>query len=336
MPTRLVCAVTAVGHDLAGGAGPAIPAGMQFPVFSILSIVLLNATAGCVDGVEGIGDDEEDADLLIEGSRTATIRIVQHNIEKKQPVLEIAIKKANATDAHGITLQEVCPAQLDWLTANYGSRWTIASIKGKKARPDCMLPDGSPGYPSDVVIWRGGTDARVRSYDALGGPANAQGNQLICLSFDRAKVPVHLCSAHLISGDWVDPVTGTTYEGATVREQQATGIKQIANEWFDGAKNHFGIIAGDFNSQPGQSPLDKLYDGQLGGTGAFTEYNRSGGSRTGQVTSTAVSETGDTTARKIDYVFYSTNRAPLDGPAVEITPDDSDHDMLVSTVQMKK
>jgi hypothetical protein len=308
---------------------------MRSYLFAILSIVVLNATAGCLDGVEGL-EDGEDETLLIEGGRSAQIRIVQHNIEKKQPVLEIAIKKANAIDAHGITLQEVCPTQVEWLRANYGSQWTIASIPGKKARPDCALPDGTPGHPHDVAIWRGGTGANVRTYDALGGPAMAQGNQLVCVSFDRAKVGVHLCSAHLISGDWVDPATGVTYEGAAVREQQAAGIKQIASEWFDGAKNHFGIIAGDFNSQPGQPPLDKIYDAKLGGTGAFTEYNRSGGSRNGRETSTAETETGDTTSRKIDYVFFSTNRAPLDGPAVELTPDDSDHDMLVSTVQMAK
>lgn len=309
---------------------------MQYPSFAMLAILLLNATAGCLDGIEGVGDEDEDGDLLIEGARTAAIRIVQHNIEKKQAVLELAIKKAADVDAHGITLQEVCPVQVGWLVANYGSRWTIASVPGKKARPDCMLPDGTAGHPHDVVIWRGGTDARVRSYDALGGPANAQGNQLVCLAFDRAKVPVHLCSVHLISGDWIDPATGTTYDGATVREQQATGLKQIANEWFDGAKNHFGILAGDFNSQPGQPALDKVYDGRLGGTGAFTEYNRSGGSRSGQDTATAVTETGERFSRKIDYVFFSTNRAPLDGPAVDIIADDSDHDMLVSTVQMTK
>lgn len=302
---------------------------------SILALLVLHVTTGCLDGIEDVGPDD-DEELLIEGARRAPIRIVQHNIEKKQAVLEKAIQKANAIDAHGITLQEVCPAQVDWLIANYGSRWSIATVPGKKARPGCEMPDGSPGYPHDVVIWRGGTDARVRTYDALGGPANAQGNQLVCLGFDRTKVPVHLCSAHLIAGDWVDPATGTTYDGATVREQQAAGIKQIAAGWFDGAKNHFGIIAGDFNSQPGGAALDKLYDGALGGNGAFTEYNRSGASRNGRDTSTAEDDSGETSSRKIDYVFFSTNRAPLDGPEVDIIPDDSDHDMLVSTVHMRK
>jgi hypothetical protein len=303
---------------------------------AILAILLLHATAGCLDGIEGTGA-EDDEDLLIEGKQTAPIRIVQHNIEKKQAVLEKAIHKANAIDAHAILLQEVCPQSVDWLVANYGSKWTIATVAGKKARPGCELADGSPGHPQNVAIWRGGTNGRVRTYDALGGPAMAQGNELACVAFDRGKVPVHVCSAHLISGDWVDPATGVTYDGATVREQQAAGIKKIAAEWFDGAKNHFGIIGGDFNSRPDKPALDKLYDGALGGNGAFTEYNRSGGSRSGRDTATAVDEeTGKSSSRKIDYVFFSTNRAPLDGPEVDIIPDDSDHDMLVSTVHMKK
>ncbi len=306
------------------------------PRLVILATLLLGATAGCLDGIEDVGAGDEGDDLLIE-AKTATIRIVQHNIEKKQAVLEKAINKANAIDADAITLQEVCPQSLDWLVATYGSKWTIASVPGKKARPGCALPDGTPLQPHNVVIWRGGTGARVRTYDALGGPAQAQGNELACLAFDRGKVPVHVCSVHLIAGDWVDPVTGVTYNGSAVREQQAAGLKQIANEWFEGAKNHFGILGGDFNSQPNGPAMDKIYDGALGGNGSFTEYNRSGGSRAGRDTSTSANEeTGTTSSRKIDYVFFSTNRAPLDGPEVGITPDDSDHDMLVSTVRMKK
>jgi hypothetical protein len=73
--------------------------------------------------------------------------------------------------------------------------------------------------------------------------------------------------------------------------------------------------------------MNKLYDGQLGGGGDFVEYNRPPSSRDGQ-------KTVDT--RKIDYVFFSANRAPVNGAAVDIIDTDSDHHMVVSTVQMKK
>ncbi len=307
--------------------------------FVSLPLVLATAlTGGCLADVEDYGDDE---DLLIEGKTSAPVRIVSHNIEKKFEVLQGTLAKAKAIDAHGIALQEVCPDQLQWLRTNYGDEWTIAAVRGKKpALVGCDLPDGSHDYPHSVAIYRGGTNAGGKVYDALGGPANAPGNELACVQFERAKVDVHLCSVHMIAFDWKEPVTGTMYDGAAVREQQAAGIKQIARtEWFDGGKNHFGIVAGDFNSQPNTPVLDKFFDASLGGTGNFTEYNRSGGQRNGEVTAHSEgngTESGEPYSRKIDYIMFSTNRAPIDGPAVQIIPDESDHDMLVSTVQMKK
>ena len=304
--------------------------------FICVPLVLTGALTACV-----VGDEEGyDEDLSIEAKTSAPLRIVSHNIEKKMNVLQSTLSKAQAVDAHAIALQEVCPDQIQWLETTYGSKWTIGKVRGKKpAITGCDLPGGTHDYPHDVVIFRGGTGAQVKAYNSLGGPANAPGNELVCVEFDRAQVPVHLCSAHMIAGDWKDPATQITHDGATVREQQATGIKQIARTWFDGAKNHFGIIAGDFNSQPNSPVLDKFYDGALGGNGDFTEYNRTGGGRAGTETAHADgsnTQTGEPYSRKIDYIMFSTNRAPLDGPAVEITADDSDHDMLFSTVHMKK
>lgn len=297
-------------------------------------LLCLLATSACM-----VGEDEDD-DLVIAGARSAAVRIVQHNIEKKPAVLERALAKANEIDAHGLALQEVCPKEVAWLRATYGAVWTIGEVPGKKpAIVGCDLPDGTHDKPSSIVIWTGGTGGKVTPYPVLAAPANAPGS-MVCVQFERAKVPVHLCSTHLISGDWKDNATGIVYDGATVREKQTTAIKQIArDEWFAGPRNHFGIIGGDFNGQPGQPPLDKLYDNALGGTGEFTEYNRSGASRNGEVTSEADgsnTESGEPFSRKIDYVFFSTNRAPIDGPAVNVIPTASDHHMLVSTVHMRK
>lgn len=290
-------------------------------------------STGCVVGDDFDEEALDDEDPLALGSDTAPIRIVQHNIEKKADVLAQTIEKAKAIKAHGIALQEVCPDQLASLVQSYGDRWTIGAVAGnKRSISGCPLPDGTQDFPHNVVIWTGGKGAKVTPYQSLTAPANAPGT-MVCVRFERAKVPVHFCSAHLISADWTDPSTGTKYDGATLRENQTTKIKRIAaDEWFGGAKNHFGILAGDLNGNPSTAPLDKLYAPQLGGTGDFTEYNRSGSSRDGKVTS----HPSDGAARKIDYVFFSTNRAPINGPAVDIIRDASDHDMVVSTVHMKK
>lgn len=143
---------------------------------------------------------------------------------------------------------------------------------------------------------------------------------------------------HLISADWVDPLTQTAYDGKVLRLQQTTKLRQIARDWFEGSKNHFGIIAGDFNAQPTTEAIDKMYDAALGGNGDFTEYNRSGSSRDGQMTAhaDADNDSGMAYDKKIDYVFLSTNRVAIDGPAVDIKKDASDHDMVTSTARMRR
>ncbi len=302
---------------------------MLYRTMLLVALPALTALGGCM-----VGDATDDEDMLIEGKKSAPVRIVSHNIEKRMEVLQQTLAKAIAIDAHAVALQEVCPDQLAWLRATYGNKWAINAASNKKRSVvGCPLPDGTQDFPHDVAIYLGGTDAVATTYATLAGPENAPGNKLVCLLFERANVPVHFCSVHLISGDWKDPVTGVVYDGATVREQQTTAIKRIArDEWFDGAKNHFAILAGDFNAQPNSVELDRLYDGTLGGNGDFTEYNRSGSGRAGQETA----HPDDTAAKKIDYILFSTNRAPIDGPAVDIIADASDHDMVISNVSMMK
>jgi hypothetical protein len=295
---------------------------MRTPVVAALSLLALSA---CVVGDED-GDDDT---LLIEGKKTAEIRVVQHNIWKQQSALQRALNKADAIDAQVISLEELCPGQVQWLMDTYGSQWTIGAVKGRRpAAGGCLQADGvTHDYPYKVIIYRG-KGGTVKTWESnLGGPAGAPGNDLVCVQFERAKVPVHACSVHLISADWTDPTTGVLYDGAMVREQQATGLKHIAGSWFDGNQNHFVILGGDFNSSPEKEPMNKLYAGALGGNGDFTEYNRPAGSRDG-------AKTNET--RKIDYIFFSTNRAPVNGAGVDIIDTDSDHHMLVSSVQMKK
>jgi endonuclease/exonuclease/phosphatase family metal-dependent hydrolase len=303
---------------------------------ALFMMALLPVTA-CVVGDEG----DEDDDLLIEKGNFANVRIIQHNIEKRQNVLQATINKAMAINADGVALQELCPSQTAWLQSTYaGKNWTIGVAPGKKpAGSGCPLPDGTQDKPQSVVIWMNGKGGKVDDYSLqISNPSNAPG-QLVCVKAEKAGVPVHFCSAHLISAKWTDPNTGTVYPGDVIRQQQTTHIKQLARDtWFAGNKNHFGIVAGDFNGKPNTDPLLKMYDNKLGGTGEFTEYNRSGGSRDGQTTAMTDddNEAGMVFKKKIDYVFFSTNRAAIDGPAVDIIPDDSDHDMVISTAKMRK
>lgn len=132
--------------------------------------------------------------------------------------------------AHAIALQEVCPDQVAWLQANLGGRWTISVNPGTKtARVGCDLPGGLHDKPANVAIWTGGSDGKVSEYASLSNPANSAGS-MACVHFERSKVPVHLCSAHLISADWVDPNTQIAYDGKVLRLAQTTKLKQLARD----------------------------------------------------------------------------------------------------------
>jgi endonuclease/exonuclease/phosphatase family metal-dependent hydrolase len=155
---------------------------------------------------------------------------------------------------------------------------------------------------------------------------------MACVEFPRGGRAVDLCSVHLNSTLW------GSYSGDELRLKATTKIKQITKDsWL--SRGHFVIVGGDFNGKPTTAPMDKMYDQSLGGTGNFTEYNRSGASREGRNTAHSSGDhttSGDGYDKKIDYIFFSTNRAPREGDPVDITTDASDHDMLVSTVRMRK
>jgi endonuclease/exonuclease/phosphatase (EEP) superfamily protein YafD len=296
------------------------------------SLVLLLAlvspfTTGCVVG------DESDSDLddvEAKGTDTASIKIVQHNIEKKNDPLMMALGRAENLGADGITLQEVCPQQLDWLVATYTSKWTIVAVqKQTPAVTGCANP--GVDRPFTVVIWRGGPGGTPAWFPEISGITGAPGG-MACVEFPRGGVAVDLCSVHLNSTEW------GSYSGEDLRLRETTRIKQITKDtWL--SRGHFVIVGGDFNGKPTTVPLDKMYDESLGGTGDFTEYNRSGPSRDGRNTAHSSgdhTDSGEGYDRKIDYIFFSSNRAPREGDAVDITTDASDHDMVTSLVRMRK
>lgn len=279
---------------------------------------LLGACVVGGDGDDGLPDDLS-ADSLAAGA--ARITIVQHNIEKKNGPLDVALDAGKS--ANGITLQEVCPAQLAALRSKVAAKaWTMSSVEVPHA--------GCNGaYPSVVAIWTGGANGEVSTVAQLGDTAGVPG-QAACVAFMFKKIKTHLCSVKLISTAQPDG------EAERIRRTQTEQLRAIARASWFGGRDELGIIAGDFNANTDQKSIDNLYAPQIGGRGDFTEYNRgNGNTRDGRPTAHADGNNGPY-AKKIDYVFFSTNRAPVNGPAVAITPTGSDHDMVVSSASIKK
>ncbi len=292
------------------------------------ALALSLSAAACDVGLDIPLDDDDE----VQGANTATLRIVQHNIEKKDAALYVALDEAERIDADGIALQEVCPSQVQWLVDGYSTVWTIVAIQAPKAAlVGCDLPGGLHDRTMAVAIWRGGPAGTPAWFPNLARVPDAPGD-MACVEFPRGGVAVDLCSTHLNSTQF------GTYSGEELRQRETTRIKQIARDnWL--TKGNFVIVAGDFNGKPYTPPLKKMYDPALGGKGDFTEYNRSGATRDGRNTAHSSgdnTETGEGYDRKIDYIFFSTNRAPIDGEVAQVTRDTSDHDMVTSVVRMRK
>jgi len=275
----------------------------------------------CIVGQEG---DYEDEDITGEVSGpTARFTVVQHNIEKKDGPLNTALEAGKTANA--ITLQEVCPNQLASLVTTAQARgWTLSSAVVPHA--------GCPGdvNPSVVAIWTGGSNGEISKVDQLGSTPMVPG-QAACVAFNFKKVRTHVCSVKLISTAKPDGAA------EMIRRTQTDALKKLARDNWFGGRDELGVIAGDFNANVDQKSVDSLYAPQIGGNGDFTEYNRgNGNTRVGQPTAHATGDIGDY-AKKIDYVFFSTNRASINnGPSVSITPTGSDHDMVISSALMAR
>jgi endonuclease/exonuclease/phosphatase family metal-dependent hydrolase len=293
-----------------------------------MRIALLLAMTGCMVGEFDDGSDDEITTFA--GKNQAQLKVVTHNIEKKGGAMD------NATGVNGadvVALQEVCPDQLARLHRDHDARWTIREVSQKRA-PNVGC-DGQ--VPFTVIIWTGGTGGTLDvANDRIGGAFPDAPGVYVCINFPKGGVTAHACSAHLVSSKWTD-AAGVEHAGDDIRLTQTRELTNRAASWI--GAGHFVILAGDFNGQPDTKPLDQLYVPALqNGKGQFTEYNRNGGTREGQTTAATSGENSGGTVfeKKIDYIFYSRNRAPLNGPAVDIRPDAADHDMVISTVAMEK
>ncbi len=288
---------------------------------------LVSSLVGCMvgDGTEPI-----DEDLEVYSKKAAVdVTFVQHNIEKKAEVLAIAVNHAVNQDALGMTLEEVCPGDVAALRTAHPS-WTIVDVQQKHLPVEgCDNPAASGGHDfGHVLAVYFHSDGAPDPHPDLGAPAAAPG-EMACVKFDHKGVTVHLCAAHLISTKFGDT------DGETIRENQTQKIRQITTPWIN--NGHFVVVGGDFNGKPETHALDYLYDkGYFGGAalGQFTEYNRSGGSRQGGTTAATSddNDAGMVFKKKIDYLFFSSNRADMNGPNIQNQPDASDHNMITSTV----
>ncbi|PUA80217.1 endonuclease/exonuclease/phosphatase family protein [Nocardioides currus] len=187
-----------------------------------------------------------------------------------------------------ITLQEVCQNQLNdaapYLdTLGYWVGW-------RQSRSQSRCENQAPGAGTamyDVI-------AVPKAYSPTGYNyvKNDIGDGMACALFTKTKTII-ACSTQISGGD-------EAYRAKTT-------YRMLQDEIIPWTGFGWGVvIAGDFNTSPGNSPMDNMYDSTVpGARGRLFDADMSCGTcRDGVWTNDARGTLGK---RKIDYVFYSKN-----------------------------
>ena len=200
-----------------------------------------------------------------------------------------------------VMLEEVCAAQLDAFKARFRG-WQVRFTVQRAKHEGC----GNGAKGNLIASPRGFAD----TLDApLGEP---DGDKVFSLTCGGVPMPntartVLACVTHLRINDADD----------SLRDKQVWRIVDAVRA--EVAKGREVVIAGDFNLTPDRLPLDRLYrlkTNGSGGGGAFDEADQTDpkreeyamkGIRCGSDACRSGVDTSD--SRKIDYTFFSNNRA---------------------------
>lgn len=229
------------------------------------------------------------------------LRIVQHNTDQRDYRWNKVIALAESGNWDAVLAQEVCSG---WQAAlkDKHKDWTIV-YRTQQKKSDC--PGGSKG---NVAIHPGPGSTFKKLLKAKGEDKQFS---LVCVAFTKAARKVHACSTHF---------TVYAKNPADVRLRQAQRVKDITAPWI--RKGHAVVVAGDLNTAPTAAALNPIYQFPAGrSTGNFVEA--------AQLKSKKGERVGGNTVkgRKIDYVFFSTNRTPLSaGGTLELIPTKTDAD----------
>jgi len=192
-----------------------------------------------------------------------------------------------------------------------------------KEKPNQRLCDGDSKWKGVVAIHSGAGKASAQEFSFYGAGQSPDPDQdfgMACVKFTKGGTDVHGCATHLqVYGD----------DDMSDRTHQTGRIKQITDPWI--AKGDSAIVGGDFNAKPDSAPMTNMY--QPGGAGAFVEA--------AQLKSGKAARTGPNTVggRKIDYIFFSSNKTPLKSGGqlvqVDTRPNKPSHMMLKATASLR-
>lgn len=247
----------------------------------------------------------------------STIRVITHNLEKKDSALTKVIALANDTSGPEVVLlQEVCASMLP--TIRTLGFTTFHSRRSNK----CTGEDPRLG---EATVWTGSGASEVGPVELLAKDSHSYG--MACLDLGHAGERIRACSTHLVAGRTAE---------APFRGRLTAKIRDVTSRWIN--QERTVIVGGDFNSSPTFAAMDAMYGVGPSAKGRFREIAQTAGSgmtaRDGLWTSGRKTETRDT-RRKIDYVFVSKPGSRSNGGSERAVGSPSNHRILYGLLPLR-
>lgn len=277
----------------------AVPSALSVPVAQA-------APSGGMDvwsyNITGAGTNENNATDIDNGGRPRAVKPVTN-----------ALAAGHRPDV--IALQEVCESQYTSVKPKleaYG--YTVHWRPTKSQRRCAAYRDYAPSAPTrhgDLVAVPSQYGPSAHSYDL--DPRTAGGEGMACLLFSKQGRLVVGCSTHL---------AGTTEQRAyQTYRMRVDEIEPWANQGYG------IVIAGDFNTQPGQEPMKNLDHRN----GIMYEADRV------QKRWTHQNRRAPYAKRKIDHVYFSGNYFPRTSfvAALDAKPEYSYHRFYAASSAMR-
>jgi hypothetical protein len=199
-----------------------------------------------------------------------------------------------------IALQEVCssglegtPGQLETVRSHLQAVGYAVHWRKVRDQPRCQASNGTFGTGlGDLIAVPQHQAVEAFQRDFTPDVPGESGEGLTCFSFVKMSRWFVACSTQISGTDAEEQYKTFRMHKDLVKplvEQQNVGV----------------VIAGDFNSNPGQSTMNNMYDSSYPqGNGLLFEADCSASCRDGEWTH--VNRTQD--RRKIDYIFFSGNQ----------------------------
>jgi endonuclease/exonuclease/phosphatase family metal-dependent hydrolase len=237
----------------------------------------------------------------------------------EQPVSGAIKSSIESYRPHAVSLNEACESQ--WATTywnlNAANAWSMGSrfvptrflgVPTEESTINCNPYEGARRFGN--ALFSKQTILMEPSATSLPKTQNTpETRKLWCMVVDLHRDTVY-CTVHI-----------TAYDAD--QDAQIARVANTVNQWVDSGTPV--VLMGDFNVEPSDNRLDRIYHSALGGgaTGRFEEVDQH------HDMSTARCRCGESTlgSRKIDYIFVSARDFySLDGDATSSSY--SDHDPL--------